>query len=340
VTLVSPLATWLPGARAEARFRRRWLGRAPVVLPARDRAWRAIGPGFAGAVALAGSGVPFQIVADRRYDRAADRARLPHALAAGATVFLPQVHQVLPRLARLMVALRATVLGPFREESSFLFVVEGRGREGMGLHHDGDVDAFWLQLQGRRTVTVGPPVPRGTPEDLDGPGRGPGWWTGDLAPGTLFYLPPRTPHRVVCRGRSVAVSLTWKARARRAPRDGRADARARAAGLTVWDVASGRAVMDRARPGGRLWTQVPVVAGPVAAGGRFACWTPEAELSLPAAARPLARRLAAMPSVQVDGRRPARGVALLRAQGILAEEDLPRRIVPVDPAALDGWRFA
>jgi hypothetical protein len=332
--LVSPLAAWLPDARAEARFRRRWLGKASVALPARDRSWRALGPDFAGAVALAASGLPFQVVAERRYDRGADRRRLPRALAAGATVFLPQIHQVLPRLARLMVALRASFLGPGREESSFLFVVEGRGREGMGLHHDGGVDAFWLQLQGRRTVTVGPRVPRGTPEDLDGPGEGRGWWTGDLAPGTLFYLPPWTPHRVICRGRSVAVSLTWKTR-----RGARLGARARAAGLTAWDVASGRAMMARPGAGGRLWTQVPVVAGPPE-GGRFTCWTPEAVLRLPVAARALAARLAGMPRLEAGGRRLPPAVALLRDQGIVAEEDLPLAIVPADPTRLDGWRFA
>jgi hypothetical protein len=47
-----------------------------------------------------------------------------------------------------------------------------------------------------------------------------------------------------------------------------------------------------------------------------------------------------MPSVRAGRRRAARAVALLRAQGILAGEDLPLRIVPDDVRALDGWRFA
>src|SRR5262249_61901221 len=118
----------------------------------------------------AGRGLPFQAAAERRVDRSGNPRRLAPALAAGQTVYLPQVHQVLPRLMRLMVALRAAFFPPIRgvarEECSFLFVVEGTGRQGMGLHHDGDVDAFWLQLEGRRTVTIGPRVPRGAPEEL------------------------------------------------------------------------------------------------------------------------------------------------------------------------------
>ena len=51
-------------------------------------------------------------------------------------------------------------------DNSFLFLVDGRGREGLGLHHDDEVHAFWLQLAGRRTVTLGHPVGRGTPQEL------------------------------------------------------------------------------------------------------------------------------------------------------------------------------
>src|SRR5262245_22052405 len=246
------LATWLDGRAAEARFRRRWLGRAPIVLAPRDRRWRDIAPAFEECVRLARAGLPFQIAAERRYDRAGIARRLGPGLAAGKTVFVPQIHQVLPRLARLMAALRATLLGPGRAESSFLFMVEGRSREGLGLHHDGAVDAFWLQLEGRRTVTIGPPVPRGTPEELPDTYAsrrgGATWRTLDLAPGTLFYLPPRTPHRVLCRGRSLAISLTW----------GRA--RARGAGLAEWDVVSGRAGRVPPASRTRLWTQVPAAA--------------------------------------------------------------------------------
>src|SRR5688572_24447848 len=105
-----------------------------------------------------------------------------------------------------MVALRAALLGPAREECSFLFLVEGRGREGMGLHHDGEVDGVWIQLEGRRTVTLGPPVSRGAPEELDTVPDTRGWQTLSLSPGSLLYLPARTPHRVVCHERSLALT--------------------------------------------------------------------------------------------------------------------------------------
>lgn len=278
------------------------------MLPPHDRAWRAIVPGFAECVAMAGEGLPFQVVAERRVDRSGDPRRLASALATGRTVHLPQVHQVLPRLMRLMVAVRVALLGPDREECSFLFVVEGTGRPGMGLHHDGEVDAFWLQLEGRRTVTVGPRVPRGSPEDLDDRltqgGRRAGWRTFDLPPGTLFHLPARTPHAVVCRRRSLAVTLTWGP-PRRAGRGGRGP------GLLRWDVASGFAEPIPRASSTYLWTQVPTL---------------EAGLTLmPRVSRALARR---------------EGLVPLLDEGILGDRDLPRRIRPDAPATLDGWRFA
>lgn len=338
--MISPLATWLADAPALARFRRRHLGRRPALLPPRDRAWRTLIPDFAEARRMAASGLPFQIVADRRYDRSGDRTRLGRALAEGATVYLPQVHQVLPRLMRLMVALRVSLLGPDREETSFLFLVQGRGRLGMGLHHDGAVDAFWLQLAGRRTVTIGPRTWPGASRDIDDRRARPGargWWTGDLVPGTLFYLPPYMPHAVVCRGRSLALSLTWGSPRRRRP-----TSRGAAAGaLTEWDVISGRAV-PRPRPDRRrLWTQVPVVSGPLdRSRQQFPLWTPDGVVWLPATARRLGRALATMPSLTRGEAREAQALGLLLAHGILGDEDLPLRIVPDDPKALDGWRFA
>ena len=336
--LVTPLATWFPGPVALARFRRRRLSRMPTVLAPRDHAWRAIAPGFDTAVAMARAGVPFQIAAERRYDRSGDRRRLGPALAAGATVFLPQVHQVLPRLMRLIVALRMGLLGPLREECSFLFAVEGRGRPGMGLHHDGPVDAFWVQLEGRRTVTLGPRVRPGTPQDLDPPRprHGRGWRTLDLAPGTLFHLPPWTPHDVVCRGRSLALSLTWRsldARGRRAT------TAARRAGLVAWDVVSGRVDTMPPASRSRLWAQVPVVPGPRAGAG-YGLVTPEGVLHLPAATRPFGDGLALMPSFAspVAGRARTALTPLLE-HGIVAPQDLPLRILPDDAGALDGWRF-
>jgi mannose-6-phosphate isomerase-like protein (cupin superfamily) len=336
IAVRSPLATWLPDGAALARFRRR-LGGAPIALPPQDIGWRRLAPGWTGALALARAGLPFHLVSDRRYDRSGDRRRLRRALDSGATAYLPQAHEVLPRVARMMVAIRASLLGPLREECSFLFIVKGRGREGMGLHHDGRVDAFWVQLEGRRTVTFGPPVRPGTAEDLPNAladRGGPGWRTIDLTPGTLFYLPPFTPHRVLCHGRSLALSLTWSAPPRRT-----ASARARVASLATWPVVSGRATPIPSASSDRLWTQVPTVLEPDAACTRL--WTPAGHIRLPRSARELARHLATMPSFPRTMRRGRHreAIDILQAHGILDPHDLPQAIVPADPAALDGWRF-
>ena len=283
-------------------------------------------------MALARSGLPVQIAAERRYQRRPTRAQIDRAFADGATVYLPQVHQVLPRVARLMVGIRASLFGPGREEASFLFIVNGTGRPGMGLHHDGEVDSVWVQLEGRRTVTTGPPVPRGTRADLNERVVGRGWRTRHLEPGSLFYMPPRTPHRVVCHGRSLALSLTWKARGK--PLTG---PRA-AAALTTWDVAAGRAEPIPRASRDRLWTQVPVFAGPPdRQRGDFPLWLPGGVVRLPAESHSLARRLSTMPTL----RRSALGLGArpLIDAGILGPRDLPLRIVPENPRALDGWRF-
>jgi hypothetical protein len=332
----SPLATWVSGEAAVARLRRR-LGRGPLVLRPRDREWRRLTPDWRGCLALAGSGLPFHIVAERRYDRSADRRRLGPALERGATVYLPQAHEVLPKVARLMVAIRAQLLGACREECAFLFLVDGQGRDGMGLHHDGSVDAFWVQLAGRRTVTLGPPVHARAPQDLDNDKAergGPGWRTLDLDPGTLLYLPPFTPHRVLCRGRSLALSLTWKP-----PRRQRSTSRARAASLASWPIASGQAIAIP-RSSDRLWTQVPVVVEGARSGAVLV--TPEGRVALPVSAERLSRRLAAMPSLPRSALRGRhrRAVEWLLAQGILDDRDLPTAIQPADPTSLDGWRFA
>jgi hypothetical protein len=249
---------------------------------------------------------------------------------------------------RLMVALRAAILGPFHEECSFLFITEGYGREGMGLHHDGEADQFWLQLEGRRTVTFGPAVPRRAPPDLPARALRHGRWrTLRLPPGALFYLPPRTPHRVLCDERSLAVSMTWKTGAcagfRRpagaAARDP-GGLRARALGLTGWDVVSGYAEpIPRPCPD-RLWTQVPVC--PVRGEGSRRAMLVIAGadgLPLPLGTRRLAAALTTMPALAVTGPLPD-GARILVERGVLAPRDLPLRLIPADPAALDGWRFA
>jgi hypothetical protein len=54
----------------------------------------------------------------------------------------------------------------------------------------------------------------------------------------------------------------------------------------------------------------------------------------------VARRLAAMPAWEGVARDARRGaLASLIAHGLLAPRDLPLRIVPADPRALEGWRF-
>lgn len=274
-----------------------------------------------------------QIADERRYTRRPTRAQIGRAFADGATIYMPQVHQVLPRVARLMAALRSTLFGPGREECSFLFLVNGKGRQGMGLHHDGEVDSVWLQLEGRRSVTTGPQVPRGTHADLDDTAVGRGWTTRHLEPGSLFYMPPRTPHRVVCHGRSLALSLTWKVR--KTPLTGARAARA----ITSWDVAAGRATPIPGASRERLWTQVPVFAGAVdRTRGDFPLWLADGALRLPAASHALASRLGTMPSLTRTGL--GRDAQPLLDAGILGPRDLPMRIVPQRPKTLDGWRFA
>lgn len=322
---VTPLASWFPAGAAAARRR---IGPSHALFHASDDAWRTLVPPFEEVVSLAGSGLPFQIAAERRYDRAGRAARLRPALAAGKTVFLPQIHQVLPRVMRLIVALRVAFVGPAHEEASFLFLVEGVGREGLGLHHDGDVHAFWLQLEGRRTVTLGPPVPRGTPQEIP-PRRARGaFTTRALPPGSLLYLPPRTPHRVVCYERSLALSLTWSVRrAQRAP----------VHALAAWDVASGR--VSAVPPSSRthVWTQVPAIASRTSRAGVTLVLPDGARARVPAGARGLAGELAMMSRFS----RAALGRALpaLEAHGIVGRQDLPLVVRPDAPSSLDGWRF-
>jgi hypothetical protein len=298
----------------------------PIVFPARDRAWRTLAPGFSELVRLARAGLPFQIAADRRYDRSGRAARLGPALRAGKTAFVPQIHQVLPRVMRLMVAIRIGLLGPRQDECSFLFLVDGRGREGLGLHHDGDVHAFWIQLAGRRTVTLGPPVARGTPQELsDDDRRTATLITRALAPGTLLYLPPRTPHRVVCYERSVALSLTWSV------------ARGRT-GTPAWNVASGFAPHRPSASRTRVWTQVPTRLDARASERPRLVLPDGPRVPVPRATRRLASDLAMMATFSrgsLEG-----SLSILEEHGVVGPEDLPLVIVPDRPRTLDGWRFA
>jgi hypothetical protein len=181
------------------------------VFPALDQDWRHLIPGYAACVAFTQMGLPFHSVLEGSHDTEPDHERIPEDLKAGRSIVLLQPHELMPRLARLMVALRATFFGPFFKESSYLFMTEGLGRPGMALHHDGETHSFWLQLEGRRTVTLGPAAAEGSeiePESVDP--NGPDWTTLELTPGSLFYMAPWTLHRVVCHERSLALSLTWE----------------------------------------------------------------------------------------------------------------------------------
>jgi hypothetical protein len=176
-----------------------------------DQAWQELLPGYESCVAFTRTGLPFHAVIEGSHDERPRPAQIPAALRAGKSIILLQPHEVMPRLMRLVVALRAAFFGAFFDESSYLFMTEGKGKPGMKPHHDGEAHSFWLQLAGKRTVTVGPQVPPGTrtePEALDL--LGPGWTTLELGPGSLFYLQPRVLHSVVCHERSLALSLTWE----------------------------------------------------------------------------------------------------------------------------------
>lgn len=302
LAVTTPLDSWFAGPAALHRARRGLRDR-PVLFAPHDRAWRSLVPPFDDVVRLATSGLPFQIAAERRYNRSGRRAHLRPALASGKTVFIPQAHQVLPRVMRLVVALRRAFFSMPRDETSFLFLVDGRGREGLGLHHDGEVASFWLQLEGRRTVTLGPQVRRGTPQEIpDRRLRDQRFTTRALAPGSLLYLPPRTPHRVVCYERSLALSLTWSMKR------GASD---------PWDVVSGRVAAAPPVSRTRVWTQVPLAPRWA---GRFA-----KDLAM----------MASFPRRTLGARLPR-----LEQSGIVGPQDLPLVILPEKPSRLDGWRFA
>ncbi len=84
---------------------------------------------------------------------------------------------------------------------------------------------------------------------------------------------------------------------------------------------------------------MPVFAGPVnRKRGDFPLWLPGGVVRLPAGARSLAARLGPMPALRRSTL--GRGARPLLDAGILGPRDLPLRIIPTNPRALDGWRFA
>jgi len=80
--LTTPLASWFADAAPRAAARP---PRAAALFLPRDRAWRELAPSFDALVDLTVRGLPFQIAAERRYDRSGRAARLRPALAAGKT---------------------------------------------------------------------------------------------------------------------------------------------------------------------------------------------------------------------------------------------------------------
>ena len=89
-----------------------------------------------------------------------------------------------------------------------------------------------------------------------------------------------------------------------------------------------------------LWAQVPLVARRLGRERDLRVWTPEGEgPRLPARAAAWTDGLLSMPRLSRALAMEA-GLEPLIGAGILAPHDLPLRIRPADPAALDGWRFA
>ena len=109
--------------------------------------------------------------------------------------------------------------------------------------------------------------------------------------------------------------------------------------MTAWDVVAGRAEPIPRASRRRVWTQVPVFAGAVdRKRGDFPLWLDGGVLRLPEAAHALAKRLAAMPSLERSAL--GRGARPSSTRESWDRAICPLRIVPRRPRALDGWRFA
>ena len=164
---------------------------------------------------------------------------------------------------------------------------------------------------------------------------GAGWRTFDLEPGSLFHLPARTPHAVVCRRRSLAITLTWARvagpatdarRGDRPPSLGRG-VRVRGAdppGEPAHAVGPGARCSPSGAPPRPRFACGPRTARGHACPGRHARG-PRGSASCRALTATLAQ---------------AAGLSPLVGAGILGPRDLPLRIRPEDPSTLDGWRFA
>jgi hypothetical protein len=112
------------------------------------------------------------------------------------------------------------------------------------------------------------------------------------------------------------------------------------AGLLDWDVVSGFAEPVPRADAHWLWTQVPVLACRPGRARDTHVWTPDGPgPRLRGAVPAWVTRLLLMPRL-TRGLARAAGLEPLIEAGILGPHDLPLRIRPEDPAALDGWRFA
>ena len=87
-----------------------------------------------------------------------------------------------------------------------------------------------------------------------------------------------------------------------------------------------------------VWTQVPAIATAVSARGADLVLPEGERVHVRGASKAAAQGLATMACFS----REALGEALadLESHGIVGAQDLPMTVVPDEPAALDGWRFA
>ncbi|HXK33856.1 MAG TPA: hypothetical protein VNM91_07595, partial [Dehalococcoidia bacterium] len=104
------------------------------------------------------------------------------------------------------------------------------------------------------------------------------------------------------------------------------------------DVVAGRADRIPPRDRARLWTQVPAHVESRDRGALL--WTALGAIAVDRGTARVAQLLATMPDVARSALRGNAALGTLLAHGILAPHDLPLRIIPAEPAALDGWRFA
>ena len=144
--------------------------------------------------------------------------------------------------------------------------------------------------------------------------------------------------------RSSAAAARWPSRSR-------GPARRAAVGPTIrrtpsrttllsWDVVSGFAEPIPPVHPRTLWAQVPLVARRVGRERDLRVWTPDGEGPRLPPVPPRGPTGSSRCRALSHGARHGGGLEPLIGAGILAPHDLPLRIRPADPAALDGWRFA